>query len=154
VPRALDEPQEPEIRADGPVGHLLDGPGLLVRAPVQPARDVRAWRLDLLAREDVEVARVPAPRSRPDAVPVQAALEARPRVLGDVHGKVLVREPGVGASLGFVGLLGHVDGDGLGHGRLQRHDVVVRELGELGEAVQARSGCGSLRAHDPLLRWK
>lgn len=117
VARAVDEPHALELRAR--LGTRLQRAGLLVIPPVLGARYENGGTLNLPAGEQVRV--FLARRVRHGAVPVQAALEAGPPPLLDVHVEGVVGQP----ALAFLCILTpHHQVDGLGHGLGEGHDVV------------------------------
>jgi len=122
VAGALDELDALELGAG--IGEVLHGAGLLVVAPVLGAGDEGGRALDLPAGEEVEVV-LPVGVGR-GAVPVEGALEAGAGPLLDEDVEVLVGHPALGLA-GVLALHHHLDG--LGHGLVEGHDVVVGHLG-------------------------
>lgn len=129
---AIDQLHRPEITTHRAIGHLLQRPGLLIDAPVRLPGHKRTRHLDLLAGEHLEILGVLPPGRRAHPIPVQPALEARPAILGHIHGEILVGQPGMRGGFPGLRLLGHMPGHGLRHRILQRHHIVIRQLRQIG----------------------
>ena len=101
-------------------------PGTWCETPIALAGDEDRRHIDRATGKELELGRVDVLGSA--AIPLQAALEAGPRIFAAVDLELVFGEPRAG---GDLLRRGHMRRHGLGHPLVEIHDVVARHLGEL-----------------------
>ena len=112
--------------------HALEAPGRLVDAPVARSGDERRLARRSCGRRTAAAPRRRCCRSRANAIPLQTTLEAGAAVLRGVDGQLLVGEPA--RRRRSARRTAFPAPTRLGHGLVQVHDVVARQLGQFAGA--------------------